>query len=56
MDLLRLIANQVGFKYVLEYEGKYGAMDYESGEWNGVVRELMENVRNVVHNFILNRL
>jgi hypothetical protein len=37
----------VGFKYVLKHEGKYGAYDHESGEWNGVVREIMENVRHL---------
>ncbi|CAL8107231.1 unnamed protein product [Orchesella dallaii] len=44
VDLLKLIAKNVGFKYVLEVvpDGKYGVYDIESGEWNGVVRQLID--------------
>lgn len=44
VDLLKLIAKNVGFKYVLEVtpDGKYGAYDPETGEWNGVVRQLID--------------
>lgn len=42
IDLLKLIANQVGFKFIIDYESRYGAMDYETGEWNGVVRQLLD--------------
>jgi ionotropic glutamate receptor len=46
IDLLKLIAQNVGFKYVLEVvaDGKYGVYDHESGEWNGVVRQLIDKV------------
>jgi len=44
VDLLKLLSNHVGFKYVLEYDTKYGAYDHEGGEWNGVVRKLIERV------------
>lgn len=47
VDLLKLLANHVGFKYVLEYDLKYGAYDHDQGEWNGVVRKLIERVHGI---------
>lgn len=46
IDLLRLIAEMVGFDYSIELvpDGKYGVYDLETGEWNGIVRELMDKV------------
>lgn len=37
----------VGFNYVIEMvpDKKYGALDPETGEWNGVVRQILEKVR-----------
>nr|AVH87294.1 ionotropic receptor 6 [Holotrichia parallela] len=34
----------VGFEYRIELvpDGKYGAIDLETGEWNGIVRQLMD--------------
>lgn len=48
IDLLREIARMVGFAYKIELvpDGKYGAYDYETGEWNGIVRQLMDKVYN----------
>lgn len=36
----------VGFTYRIELvpDGKYGVYDYETGEWNGIVRQLMDKV------------
>lgn len=36
----------VGFEYRIELvpDGKYGAIDLETGEWNGIVRQLMDKV------------
>lgn len=36
----------VGFAYRIELvpDGKYGVYDYETGEWNGIVRQLMDKV------------
>lgn len=36
----------VGFNYVIEMvpDKKYGAPDPETGEWNGVVRQILEKV------------
>ncbi|XP_059470903.1 glutamate receptor ionotropic, kainate 2-like isoform X1 [Neocloeon triangulifer] len=44
IDLLREIAAMVGFEYRIELvpDGKYGVYDLESGEWNGIVRQLMD--------------
>ncbi|XP_074105438.1 glutamate receptor ionotropic, kainate 2 isoform X2 [Cotesia typhae] len=44
IDLLREIARMVGFTYKIELvpDGKYGVYDYETGEWNGIVRQLMD--------------
>lgn len=46
IDLLREIASMVGFTYRIELvpDGKYGVYDYETGEWNGIVRQLMDKV------------
>lgn len=47
IDLLRAIARMVNFEYSIQLvpDGKYGVFDYESGEWNGIVRQLMDKVR-----------
>ncbi|EZA59401.1 Glutamate receptor, ionotropic kainate [Ooceraea biroi] len=44
IDLLKEIARIVGFTYRIELvpDGKYGVYDYETGEWNGMVRQLMD--------------
>lgn len=46
IDLLRMIADIVGFEYEIELvpDGKYGVYDLETGEWNGIVRQLMDKV------------
>ncbi|XP_024885054.1 glutamate receptor ionotropic, kainate 2-like isoform X3 [Temnothorax curvispinosus] len=46
VDLLAAVAREVGFSYRLELvpDRKYGARDPETGEWNGIVRELMRHV------------
>jgi hypothetical protein len=47
VDLLAAVAREVGFSYRLELvpDRKYGARDPETGEWNGIVNELMRHVR-----------
>ncbi|CAH1408163.1 unnamed protein product [Nezara viridula] len=44
IDLLHQVAQMAGFQYRLELvpDGKYGAYDPETGEWNGMVRQLMD--------------
>lgn len=46
IDVLRLIAEMVGFEYNIKLvpDGKYGVYDLETGEWNGIVRELIDKV------------
>lgn len=45
IDLLRELANILGFTYDIRLveDGKYGAQD-EKGQWNGMVRELIDHV------------
>ncbi|EGI60895.1 Glutamate receptor, ionotropic kainate 2, partial [Acromyrmex echinatior] len=44
IDLLKSIANQVGFQYAIKLvpDHMYGVYDPETKEWNGIVRELMD--------------
>lgn len=51
IDLLKEIATMVGFEYRIELvpDGKYGVYDLESGEWNGIVRQLMDKVGSVLN-------
>ncbi|GFG33916.1 hypothetical protein Cfor_07160, partial [Coptotermes formosanus] len=44
IDLLKWIASQVGFHYVIRLvpDHMYGVYDPETKEWNGIVRELIE--------------
>ncbi|XP_068085191.1 glutamate receptor ionotropic, kainate 2 [Anabrus simplex] len=44
IDLLKWIATQVGFQYVIRLvpDHMYGVYDPETKEWNGIVRELMD--------------
>ena len=46
IDLLAMIAEQLGFHYKLYLvpDGKFGAKSIKTGEWNGMVRELMDKV------------
>lgn len=50
IDLLKNIAAMVGFEYRIELvpDGKYGVIDLDTGEWNGIVRQLMDKVRCIV--------
>lgn len=46
IDLLRELANILGFTYEIRLveDGKYGAQDENTGQWNGMVKELMDHV------------
>ena len=46
IDLLKTVADQLTFNYVIELvpDRKYGALDPNTGEWNGMVRELLQKV------------
>lgn len=45
MDLLKELSNILGFTYEVRLvgDGKYGAQN-DKGEWNGMVRELIDHV------------
>lgn len=46
IDLLRELSGILGFRYEVRLveDGKYGALDESTGQWNGMVRELMDHV------------
>uniref|UniRef100_A0A8C9YFU6 Glutamate receptor n=1 Tax=Sander lucioperca TaxID=283035 RepID=A0A8C9YFU6_SANLU len=45
IDLLRELANILGFTYEVRLveDGRYGAQDENTGQWNGMVKELMDH-------------
>nr|XP_015833581.1 PREDICTED: glutamate receptor ionotropic, kainate 2 isoform X3 [Tribolium castaneum] len=45
VDVLESISKEVGFDYLLDLvpDRKYGARDAKTGQWNGMVRELMQH-------------
>lgn len=47
VDILNRVAHEVGFDFILDLvpDRKYGAKDPETGEWNGMVAQLMKHVR-----------
>ncbi|KAM9469053.1 glutamate receptor ionotropic, kainate 1 isoform 2-T2 [Clarias gariepinus] len=48
LDLLKELSNILGFSYEVKLvsDGKYGAQN-DKGEWNGMVRELIDNVADL---------
>lgn len=46
IDLLRELSAILGFRYEVRLveDGRYGALDESTGQWNGMVRELMDHV------------
>jgi len=46
VDLLERVSREVGFDYILDLvpDRKYGAQDPLTGEWNGMVLQLMKHV------------
>lgn len=48
IDLLRRIAGLIGFEYTIRLvpDHMYGVYDRQTKQWNGIVRELMERVRD----------
>lgn len=51
IDLLKAIAELVGFEYRLTLvpDGKYGVYNYNTGEWNGMVKQLIDRVGLFFH-------
>lgn len=46
IDLLKVIADNLGFHYELYLvpDGKFGAENQTTKEWNGLVREIIDKV------------
>lgn len=46
IDLLRELSNILGFTYEIRLveDGKYGAQEESTGQWNGMIKELMDHV------------
>ena len=44
IDLLQSLSNELGFDYnlYLSPDGSYGAPDHNTGEWSGMVREILD--------------
>lgn len=53
IDLLRELSTILGFSYEIRLveDGKYGAQEDASGQWNGMVRELIDHVSQVLQTF-----
>lgn len=53
IDLIRLLAKEVGFKYefYLTPGGKYGNK-LPNNEWNGMIKQLLDRVRNITTCFL----
>ncbi len=47
MDLLEALAERIGFRYTiyLVEDGYFGVKDKTINQWNGMVRDLVERVR-----------
>lgn len=45
-DIIDEISKMLGFNYVFKLvdDSKYGSLNKETGEWNGMIRELLDGV------------
>ena len=50
IDLIHELSLMLGFNYTftLQLDGVYGSPDPVTGEWNGMMRELMDHVRRCI--------
>lgn len=48
IDLIEEIAKLLNFKYEFELvpDGNYGTLNKETKQWNGLIRRLLDHVRN----------
>ena len=51
VDLLERVAKATGFQYQIELapEGNFGTRDPQTGEWSGLVRQLIDKVGPTAH-------
>ena len=49
VDVIDEVSKLLGFKYILRMVGdsNYGSLDPDTGEWNGIIRELLEEVYKI---------
>ena len=49
VDMLEQVSEQVGFNYVMELvpDNNYGAENLTTGQWNGLVKELMDGTADM---------
>lgn len=45
IELIQKLSEKLGFNYTfrLQEDGAYGSLNKETGEWNGMIRELMDD-------------
>lgn len=48
IDIIHELSLILGFKYEFRVENKYGNKDPNTGEWNGMIRQLQDDVRIVL--------
>lgn len=53
VDVIDEVSKLLGFNYVLKTVGdsNYGSLDPVTGEWNGVIRELLDGVESIIYIF-----
>jgi ionotropic glutamate receptor len=54
IDLIQEIANMLGFNYtfLIQADGNYGSKS-KTGEWNGMIKELLEEVSYILIYYML---
>jgi glutamate receptor, ionotropic, invertebrate len=57
IDLIHDLSLMLGFNYtfVLQEDGAYGSLNRETGEWNGMIRELHDFVSGYFSGMVSNR-
>lgn len=56
IDLIADIARILGFNYTVKLvpDGRYGSLNKQTGEWDGMMKELLDQVRLQHFNLISN--
>ena len=49
IDIIHEISKMLGFNYTfsVQSDNVYGSLNQHTGEWNGMLRKIIENVRSV---------
>ena len=43
IELIQKLSEKLGFNYTFRVHEDYGSLNKETGEWNGMIRELMDD-------------